>query len=87
MNLACNPKDIMIMPLNNTNVQALPEGAVESIRIMEVPVGPWLSTLQDDVGAGFYATVFGPMPYVFGRIPPEQYGIKRIVRPVRSEPQ
>jgi hypothetical protein len=31
--------------------------------------------MRGDVGAGFYASVFGPLPYAFGRIPAERYSV------------
>jgi hypothetical protein len=34
---------------------------------------PWLSTMQKQMGAGFYSDVWGPLPFAFGFVPPEQY--------------
>jgi hypothetical protein len=35
------------------------------------------------LGAGFYASVFGPLPFAFGAAPPDRYRVYRATRPFR----
>ena len=45
-----------------------------------VESGPrWLSTMSKPLGAGFYSSVWGPLPLAFGRVPPEDADIYRAV--------
>jgi hypothetical protein len=67
--------DRMVVPLNNTNVDP---GVAKRFRLRgfhEAPVCGWLSTLNTGVGAGFYSHTMGPIPYVFGAIPPDRYAM------------
>jgi hypothetical protein len=41
----------------------------------EVPVCSWLTTMRAECGAGFYSDLWGPLPFVFGPTPPEQYEV------------
>lgn len=68
--------DFMVIPSNNTNVFA-PTGAVEFVEtIRELPCS-WLSTANKTLGAGFYSSRTGAVPFAFGRVPPEEYRIVR----------
>jgi 4-amino-4-deoxy-L-arabinose transferase-like glycosyltransferase len=74
----CLPDDMMITPYNNTDVEFYPQEYMAKLRDLEVPTCRWLSTLQVQAGAGFYSSIWGPMPFVFGPVPPEKYGIWRL---------
>jgi hypothetical protein len=69
------PGDLVALPRNTTNPIALPEHIVAERSPMEVDILPWLATMQSELGAGFYADVWGPLPFVFAPVPPEQYQI------------
>jgi hypothetical protein len=47
------------------------------IDAIDVPL-PWLATMNLQVGAGFYADVFGPLPFAFGRVPPERFTVYKV---------
>ena len=69
--------DIMVWPVNNTNVR---EPQVSLRRVItpppEIVTCPWLGTMNRSVGAGFYSAIgFGPLPFGFGSVPPEGYDI------------
>jgi len=70
--------DILIVPLNNTNVGRLSPapivGAPEEIKYPQF----FVATMNPDVRAGFYASNWGPLPWVVGLVPPERYLIFRI---------
>ena len=72
------PGDLVAVPSNNTNTPALP---VEWVAAREpIPLGGprWVTTLHPALGAGFYASDFGPLPFSFGRPPPERCELIRI---------
>jgi len=77
------PGDVVVIPLNNTNVFFLPAKRVEPLETLEIPVRSWLATMNTWVGAGFYSSVFGPLPFVFGAIPAERYEVFAVERPIR----
>jgi hypothetical protein len=79
--------DIMIVPDNNTGIQFFPPGAAALLQELEFPVCPWLATMQGRLGAGFYSSIWGPMPFVFCSTPPEDYRIWRWKMRFRSQPQ
>jgi hypothetical protein len=43
--------------------------------------------MSQPLGAGFYASVWGPLPFAFGEVPPERYLIARLAPiPDTSQP-
>lgn len=54
------PGDLMIVPLNNTNLFQLETRLVEPIATVEVKPLTWLSTMSASTGAGFYSDSYGP---------------------------
>jgi hypothetical protein len=63
--------DLLAMPVNNANTQT--PSAKQFTWAEEVSVqGPqWLTTLNAQVGAGFYVSSWGPLPFSFLDVPPE----------------
>lgn len=67
--------DVLIIPANNTNVKSPRKDIfhfADSLRVMPFP---WLGTMQKPLGAGFYSDVWGPLPFVSGDVPPEEYAM------------
>ena len=64
--------DIVATPENNTNFAPLgPELVV--LREIILANGPrWLTTMKGEVGAGFYASSRGFLPFALGEIPPDR---------------
>jgi tetratricopeptide (TPR) repeat protein len=75
--------EIVVSPKNNTNTTLMPPEVSDLLEIIKRPSGGWLTTLSQVLKAGFYASEYGPVPYIFGNVPPEQYRIYR-VRPSAS---
>lgn len=69
------PGDIFVRPQNNSNNVSIPPEGMASIEPLEMDVNRWIYPLSFQMGAGFYSSVFGPLPFSFGRVPPEQYTI------------
>ena len=42
-------------------------------RTVEYPGPRGLATMRPQVGAGFHADVWGPLPWAIGDVPPERY--------------
>jgi 4-amino-4-deoxy-L-arabinose transferase-like glycosyltransferase len=71
------PGDLMVMPLNNTNLKPIPENTFERMAVIEVPVFPGIASVSRPLGAGFYTDIVGPLPFAFGAVPPEKYYVIR----------
>ena len=69
--------DLIIIPVNNSNIsQTLPAtpGRTELVNFPQF----LLATMSPETGAGFYSSRWGPLPWVFARIPPEPYLVFRV---------
>ncbi len=71
--------DIVVLPLDNDGLARVPAGATVIDRI-DVGPGYWLTTMNNPMGGGFYASYGDRLPFVFGPIPPESFLIARVVR-------
>jgi len=71
------PGDVAAIPENNTNVSGIPKSAPVSAELFDLTAGKWVTTMQPQAGAGFYSSLWGPLPFTFGPIPPERYEIAR----------
>jgi len=65
------PGDILVLPLHNTYISEPPPGMVARRDVLSVPGPIGLTTWQAAVGAGFYSSVTGPLPFAFGAVPAE----------------
>lgn len=70
--------DFLVIPENNTNTFApdsyLPNFMVPDVKVYNYPASRWIGTMQrTPMGAGFYASVIGPLPFVLGKIPDQYY--------------
>jgi 4-amino-4-deoxy-L-arabinose transferase-like glycosyltransferase len=77
--------DIVVVPENNANTFPINQSLLEQLETIEVRPVTALATMSRPIGAGFYASVWGPLPFVLGPVPPERYVIHRVA-PGRSEP-
>lgn len=73
--------DLIVVPENNTNVVPPPLEWARLLETVEVPSSRWIATMQPALGAGFYADVFGPLPFTVGKVPPERYRIFEVSPP------
>jgi len=65
--------DVIILPVNNSYSLELPKEVTRPLFTMQFPVCPWISTMHLQSGAGFYADMWGPLPFAFGPAPQEVY--------------
>jgi hypothetical protein len=59
--------DHIAMPSDNSNVYALKEPVAE-LETFSIPGGGWLTTMNKQTGAGFYASMWRPLPFAFGLV-------------------
>jgi 4-amino-4-deoxy-L-arabinose transferase-like glycosyltransferase len=64
------PGAVLLQPLNNSYAWPIADSLLER-RSVAGPV--WLGTMGAVVGAGFYSSTWGPLPFAFGAVPPEIY--------------
>jgi 4-amino-4-deoxy-L-arabinose transferase-like glycosyltransferase len=68
------PSDLLVQPDNNTNPYSFPLEIIASWDSIDLDVNHWITPVRHEMGAGFYSsTGFGPLPFAFGRVPPERY--------------
>jgi tetratricopeptide (TPR) repeat protein len=72
--------DILIVPENNYGTFPVPPDKIVSLRetIELFSVCRWLTTMNRFGGAGFYADIWGPLPFVIESVLPERYHILKI---------
>jgi len=76
-NLKLAKGDAVIIPISNSYLFPVPHDLAVPLLTRDVSTSHWISTLNADAGAGFYSDGWGPMPFVFGRIPPARYLVLR----------
>jgi hypothetical protein len=69
------PGDLLVSPSFGYDLTDLPNHYLE--KVAEIPTIPFplLTDMNPFIGAGFYSSVIGPLPYAFGRVEPEKYWI------------
>lgn len=67
--------DVIVFPVNNTNLKPPPKDRIFPVLVFKFMPCRWLSTMNARFGAGFYSSIWGPLPFAFGRIPAEEYYI------------
>jgi hypothetical protein len=72
---ALKPGDTFVVPANNTNLRSPRLDISQPREIITVPKWPFLATMDESVGAGFYASLGAPLPFAFGRVPPERTAV------------
>lgn len=65
------PGDILVLPLHNTYISEPPPGLIARREVLSVSGPAGLTTWQAALGAGFYSSVTGPLPFAFGQVPAE----------------
>jgi 4-amino-4-deoxy-L-arabinose transferase-like glycosyltransferase len=74
--------DRIVIPDNNSNLFPLTPETVAPRARTDYAAFPFLTTLSPELGAGFYVDIWGPLPFAFGRVPPERYLVLDVVRDV-----
>ncbi|HXR03071.1 MAG TPA: glycosyltransferase family 39 protein [Verrucomicrobiae bacterium] len=74
------PGDHLAIPHNNSNLFDPDRFSTNPQKLtlresLTFPGPSLLATWNETMGAGFYASVWGPLPFVFGRVPPESVSV------------
>ena len=72
--------DTVVQPENNTNKMPISPQLIASTDSLEINVNYGISSMNGTTNAGFYAAVWGPVPFSFGPVPPERYSIYHLKR-------
>jgi hypothetical protein len=67
--------DTVVTPMNGSNRIEIGRRGAYMDESFALPVCGWLTTMRAECGAGFYSDLWGPLPFVFGPTPPEQYEV------------
>jgi hypothetical protein len=68
-----HPQDVIVIPENNTNQFDIRPDLIESSTILSTPVNSRVATMSQPLGAGFYSSLWGPLPFAVGSVPPERF--------------
>lgn len=72
-----SPGDYIAVPAHNPTSVTVRSAIARAQFLAQGP--SWLTTMNDAVGAGFYGSFWGPLPFAFGRVPPERVVVGQIV--------
>jgi Dolichyl-phosphate-mannose-protein mannosyltransferase len=73
--------DFVVLPKNNTNLFDIAPEFVTSREVIEVAMPRRAATMCPELGAGFYSSVWGPLPFAAGPVTPERYSLLRLGAP------
>lgn len=68
---------LLIIPTNNTNVRKISAAEFTLYGVKDFKSCSWLTTMHNACGAGFYSSIWGPLPYAIIASPPECYYMVR----------
>jgi Dolichyl-phosphate-mannose-protein mannosyltransferase len=77
------PGDYVVIPENNIQLQEIPPQYVASREELIFGQSVGATTISHELGAGFYSSYWGPLPYAIGPVPAERYWIIRLAMPDR----
>jgi 4-amino-4-deoxy-L-arabinose transferase-like glycosyltransferase len=77
--------DVLIIPSENTNLLPPDPQATEEIDSFSASISPWIAIWSPAVGAGFYASIGGPLPFAFGGGPPDRLFVYILKQPVETK--
>ena len=79
--------DTFVVPANNTDFRPPKLDTAALRKTLPSPSPRLLTTWSLATGAGFYASVWGPLPFAFGRVPPEDVAVYALDRPRPRQPK
>jgi len=79
-NFQIRPGDFVAVPENNARFAGFPpDMSFQKEAVLELPNPSGAALLNWQLGAGFYSSYWGPLPFAFGPAPPERYVLFRAV--------
>ena len=82
------PGDMVVVARLGGSV-ALPPGSVGLVENILLSLDSWMNLQASDehTAAGFYSSIFGPIPFALGRPPPQLYFVVKVFRRVQYNSQ
>jgi hypothetical protein len=71
--------DFVVIPHNNIQTRSLEPSMLDSEQALDLPLKSGASTISSQLGAGFYSSYWGPLPFAFGRVPMERYELSHLL--------
>jgi hypothetical protein len=72
------PGDRVVLPENNIDLAGLPQNiSFQKEKVLEFANPSLAATMSWQLGAGFYSSYWGPLPFTFGPAPREHYVLLR----------
>jgi len=72
-----HPGDLLVFPVNNANLFEL-SSRVTPVKILDFKIGAHLGTMSRELGAGFYSSDWGVLPFGIGPVADERYDVVRV---------
>lgn len=66
------PGDVLVVPEGNSNELPINPRTTTLDHEVSLRDFPWLATMNTRVGAGFYSSFWGPLPFAFGSVPAQR---------------
>lgn len=80
-------EDLMVIPMNNANTLEISSSYITSRRMVEFEMHRAVTPMRRELGAGFYSSTWGPLPFAIGYVPPERYMQLRLAPPANADRQ
>ena len=71
-----HPGDLLVLPVNNANLFEL-SSRMTPVKILDFKIGAHLGTMSRGLGAGFYSSDWGVLPFAIGPVADERYYVVR----------
>jgi hypothetical protein len=81
-----HPGELLAVAANNVAELDPAKAPLEPVETTEQNAPRWVRTHAWQLGAGFYSSAFGPLPYAFGHAWPDRYDVYRVQEPFRFVP-
>jgi 4-amino-4-deoxy-L-arabinose transferase-like glycosyltransferase len=73
--------DILVFPFDTSPLYGKSPGPFKLLETVNYPMPTHCATMSYHAGAGFYASVFGPLPFAIGAVRPECFIVYEIEKP------
>jgi 4-amino-4-deoxy-L-arabinose transferase-like glycosyltransferase len=80
------PGDIVAIPSKNTNLILPPPSKSTLLDTLTANGFGALATVDQATGAGFYSSIWGPLPFAFGHVAPEKVLVYQLKQPSVAAP-
>jgi 4-amino-4-deoxy-L-arabinose transferase-like glycosyltransferase len=75
--------DFIAIPASAANVFSIPKEVLRLTTVVQIGSTPLISTMDRSLGAGFYASEWGPLPFSIGPVAPQRYELFSIIHSIR----